>query len=544
MGATGALLAAGGPQVLAPIVWRQAGASADPPLAPHLEFGSNPAHEMTVSWLTTSAVQHPRVRFGPARRELDEVVPAETVTYLDSHVNPSAPTEAFTQHATLTGLRPDTTYIYEVSHEGAAPVQASFRTAPQGRRPFRFTSFGDQSIPPDAVNNPTNSLPWTRYAGLIVPQIEAAHPLFHLYNGDLSYANVRPAGVDRSLIWRSFLSNNSQSARNRPWMPAAGNHEDESGNSNSAPAGTYFPNYLSYQTYFNLPANGSQEFHGLWYAFRVGSMLVISLNNDDVCYQNGSAGNGYLHGYSGGQQKAFLQKTLREARASDDVDWIVVVMHQVAMSTAIPFNGSELGIRQEWLPLFDQYGVDLVFTGHEHHYERTFAVRGQQGQYSQPIAATHEMDSIDTTKGTVHMILGGGGHSSPSHNLYAIDSSTGFFESELLVPDPHGTAATPTISPKPRELATWSPTMLAAPNPTSSTARDSFHGYGFATFDVDPGSDAGSWTTIDVRYHRVLDPSNPADAGKVIDYDAFQLRRRRGDSGEHSLTDATAATIA
>ncbi len=30
----------------------------------------------------------------------------------------------------------------------------------------------------------------------------------------------------------------------------------------------------------------------------------------------------------------------------------------------------------EWLPLFDRYGVDLVVTGHEHHFERTLAVRG------------------------------------------------------------------------------------------------------------------------------------------------------------------------
>src|SRR6266566_4763969 len=40
------------------------------------------------------------------------------------------------------------------------------------------------------------------------------------------------------------------------------------------------------------------------------------------------------------------------------------------------FNGADLGIRMEWLPLFDRYGVDLVVTGHEHHFERTLAVRG------------------------------------------------------------------------------------------------------------------------------------------------------------------------
>ena len=55
---------------------------------------------------------------------------------------------------------------------------------------------------------------------------------------------------------------------------------------------------------------------------------------------------------------------------------IVVFMHQCAMSTSVPGNGSDLGIRQAWLPLFDKYEVDLVLSGHEHDYERTYPVRG------------------------------------------------------------------------------------------------------------------------------------------------------------------------
>jgi hypothetical protein len=40
--------------------------------------------------------------------------------------------------------------------------------------------------------------------------------------------------------------------------------------------------YLSYQTRFELPDNGSAEFRGNGYAFTVGPIRVISLNNDDV----------------------------------------------------------------------------------------------------------------------------------------------------------------------------------------------------------------------------------------------------------------------
>ncbi len=159
-------------------------------------------------------------------------------------------------------------------------------------------------------------------------------------------------------------------------MPSAGNHENEVGN---GPQG-----YLSYQTRFELPDNGSASFRGNWYAFTVGPIRVISLNNDDVCLQDGAfsafrrdhvltyasnADNPYINGYSAGAQREWLERELARASRSDDIDWIVVCMHQVAMSSA-HFNGADLGIRQNWLPLFDRYGVDLVVAGHEHHFER------------------------------------------------------------------------------------------------------------------------------------------------------------------------------
>jgi|GEM_PF-6659837 len=52
--------------------------------------------------------------------------------------------------------------------------------------------------------------------------------------------------------------------------------------------------YRAYQTYFALPpADGQTEVtRGLWYAFTVGSMRVISLANDDVVYQDG--GDSYV----------------------------------------------------------------------------------------------------------------------------------------------------------------------------------------------------------------------------------------------------------
>src|SRR6202795_1520303 len=98
----------------------------------------------------------------------------------------------------------------------------------------------------------------------------------------------------------------------RPWMPSAGNHENELGN---GPIG-----YQAYQTYFSVPAAEGQTdvTRGLWYAFTAGSVRVISIANDDICYQDG--GNSYVRGYSSGAQKVWLENELATARENHDVD--------------------------------------------------------------------------------------------------------------------------------------------------------------------------------------------------------------------------------
>jgi len=206
-------------------------------------------------------------------------------------------------------------------HEGSGVQDGSFTTAPRGRAALRFTSFGDQATP-ESGNGLAS--PWSAYNP---PQVEAMQPLFHLLNGDLCYANISP---DRPKTWRDFFLENEVSARFWPWMPAAGNHENESGN---GPVG-----FRAYQTRFSLPDHGepNPNFRGLWYTFKAGSVRVISLNNDDVCIQDG--GDSYVRGYSQGAQKSWLERTLRQARADEDIDWIVVCMHQVAMSSAHNFQ--------------------------------------------------------------------------------------------------------------------------------------------------------------------------------------------------------------
>ncbi len=463
----------------------------------HLQFGSDASREVVASWSTPTAVANPRVMLGTALSGFGTTVDADTMTYRDA----KSGMEIRVHHARLRNLTPDSDYVYAATHDGAAPELGTIRTAPSGRSALRFTSFGDQSTPTLNVGAGGSFASDNRgspAAGDVTNGVERLAPLFNLINGDLCYANLAD---DRIRTWSDWFESNSRSARHRPWMPAAGNHENELGN---GPVG-----YGAYRTYFALPEAGADlELRGLWYAFTAGSVRVISLNNDDVCLQDG--GNSYVFGYSGGSQKRWLETELMAARNDPRIDWVVVCMHQTAISTGgNRTNGADLGIRQDWLPLFDSHRVDLVVCGHEHHYERSHPLRGiLPTDTLTPAVADSAGDVIDTTRGTVHLVIGGGGTSIPSNRLLSPDlrcrvlTAVGGFDAAL-------NHRKPTYV---EEHASW------------SAFRDQHNPYGFVSFDLDPGRPGGQ-TSIKATYYAVSGPF-----GNLVSVDEFTLVRPRADA--------------
>ncbi len=460
-------------------------AGAPPPEQLHVQFGADAATQVSVSWAAAAAVARPRLRYGPAERPGGWPgcqIEAQERAYTDAMTGETV----WTYHASLDHLEPDSQYAYEALHDGAEPAGGSFRTAPRGRsRPFRFTSFGDQSIPAPVGRGIGPSSP---NAGYVVDAVESLDPLFHLINGDLCYANASDEPV---ATWTSYFASISRSARHRPWMPVPGNHENEVGNGSDG--------YLAFQTRFELPANGMPRYRGNWYAFTAGPVRVLALNNDDVCLQDGGFSgvrrdsmpdyakrdfDPYIHGYSGGAQRRWLERELAAARDSEDIDWIVVFMHQVAMSSA-HFNGADLGVRQQWLPLFDAYGVDLVLAGHEHHFERTFPVRGVLSGSSvlTPAPASEDPHGADTTLGTVHVTIGGGGHPYTSASRRAHGPDEGIVIAGVRPGDPQ----VQRVAIHETEPAPW------------SAYREEGR-FGFAAFDVVPAEPGGT-TSIAVTHY-------------------------------------------
>jgi hypothetical protein len=512
----------------------------------HLTWGRDPATSVAVSWASPEPAVRPRVAVsGPADR------PITASAVRRSYTDGISGEVIWTYHAQLTGLHPDTVYSYAVmtDNDGSdSPFRATFRTAPRGRAPFRFTSFGDLATP---------NTEWVLSYGQsvhAVAAVESFQPLFHLLNGDLCYADLNPEHQPE--VWRDFGNNNQVSAARRAWMPCPGNHEIEFGNGAQG--------FTSYLTRYTLPDNGVPGFRGRWYSFRVGSVLFVSLDADDVVYQDAGAfvagpdpltpdaGSGhpaiapgtsfYIRGYSRGAQTAWLERTLAGARSDTTIDWIIVQMHQDAASSSATGNGSDLGIRQAWLPLFDRYQVDLVLCGHDHDYERSFPVRGFDSmagrdaatgapvQTLRPRPVTTAASSVfDTSEGTVHLILGCGGTSAPLDE-YGVDATDGLRQAKVFT-RPNRPAPTASAGVFGRAGAD------ALEDATWSAMRDTSTGYGIAVFDVHPGEVHGGMTSITVRYFHAVgaDPVNPA-SGKpgtptpnYTEFETFTLVRHRSD---------------
>lgn len=199
-----------------------------------------------------------------------------------------------------------------------------------------------------------------------------------LIAGDLSYANTR-AGWDRYMRMHSPLQ------ATVPTMPTIGNHEWE----DAEGYGLYLAEYV-------LPGNEMD------FTFQSGPVTFIAVNSDGAC--TGSAGRGgssLLSPCPDGPDMTRLEwlRSALEAAEADATPWTVVFMHHPPYSWGR--HGNDWATQIYWSPLFDEHGVDLVVTAHDHLYSRSYPVKGRE-----PVATGNEY-----AKGTapVYVVLGGGG---------------------------------------------------------------------------------------------------------------------------------------
>jgi len=230
----------------------------------------------------------------------------------------SNPAWATLHQVVLSDLAPDTLYTYTVS-SGTACASGSFRTAPSAGQPFRFAVCGDTQWDPDTCRQ-------------VATGILEHRPGIVLHTGDLTSRG-------RNLnIWETeFFEPMTPLLAETPFIPAPGNHE-------------YFGLGSPWFFYFfDRPVDGG------WFALDYGDAYLIGLNTNAAFCANSS-------------QREWLVQELSSA-ACREAAWRVVFFHEPPFTSASGHQDN-LTVQEHLVPLFEQYGVDIVFSGHSHAYER------------------------------------------------------------------------------------------------------------------------------------------------------------------------------
>ncbi|KUO01937.1 purple acid phosphatase family protein [Streptomyces caeruleatus] len=446
------------------------------PFGRHLAYGNDPRTEMTVSWQVPVAVKKPFIRIGAHPWDLSRKIEAEVRTlYTPAGVGASADHTQYYVHAKLTHLRPGRTYYYGVGHQGFDPAEphllgtlGTFTTAPAHKAPFTFTAFGDQGVSYHGLANDS----------LLLGQ----NPAFHLHAGDIAYADPSGAGKTAdtgfdSRVWDQFLAQTESVAKSVPWMVSFGNHDMEA---------WYSPNgYGGEEARFTLPDNGPDKKHlpGV-YSFVYGNTAIISLDPNDVSFEIPAN-----LGLSGGTQTTWFEAQLKKYRAAHDIDFVIVFFHHCAYCTSTA-HASEGGVRQEWVPLFEKYHVDLVINGHNHQYERTDVIKKNEVAKKLPIGGT----AYPETEGVVYVTAGAAGRS-----LYAFTAPDSYEGHEH----------------EQDSVASFVNLKDGKQNETVAWSRVRYLDYSFLRVDVTPAP-RGRYTTLKVQ--------GIAETGERIDH--FTVARR------------------
>lgn len=230
----------------------------------------------------------------------------------------------------IAGLAPASTCFYRVFSGSGAPLGPveSFRVpgdaATQTR--MRFAVFGDSGT--------ANA---TQYK--IAALMRAADPDFYLHMGDVIY----PIGAASDYDPKFFVPYR-ENFRRAPVYPAIGNHDILSG---------FGSPYTDAFECFRNP-NGSEKY----YTFEYGNARFIAVDTS----------LGFM--LPGDPQHRWL---VNELARQGPWTWTFVFHHHPPYSGGS--HGSQYQIRYLVAPHYEQYGVDAVFTGHDHNYERTRPIK-------------------------------------------------------------------------------------------------------------------------------------------------------------------------
>lgn len=298
------------------------------PQSVHLTYPSNDAaHSVGVLWMTDYETRAGDVQYGTDPENLDRWQRGITFSYdlVDG--------ERRVHEAHLCGLQANTTYYYRAGTEGAWSEVFTFTTAPE---------FGNDDAFTFAVTGDTRS-PTQEMWGQALDDIEERGAQFLVFTGDAVDVGTIQAQWD---VWwtQGTATADTDRLSSMPIMYAHGNHD-----------------FVGDPMWAMMAYPGDEQN----YYVRFGNALFIMLDDSGLIW-------------TGQTVEEDIRNFLREALdAHPDVTWRFVAHHKPIYSASTN-HGSTRQLQDAWMPLYEEFGVDMVFNGHDHNYERSCPVREER----------------------------------------------------------------------------------------------------------------------------------------------------------------------
>ncbi|WP_199624211.1 S-layer homology domain-containing protein [Paenibacillus alkalitolerans] len=307
-----------------------------------LTWESDPRSSVSVTWRTSSA---------SAANSVVEIVSAEdggtAKRFSGTSFAHKTDEGAMRIHEVdISGLKAGTSYTYRAGDgtESGWSQPGTFKTEEEDEARFTFLFTTDTQAVPNA--SATNGYGiWGEIFGKALKQYPDAK--FMLLSGDIvDYGN-------KQRHWDFWFEAAKAYLPRLPIVPVVGNH-DAVGEGEA-----------NFRAQFQLPRNGPAGEEELAYSFDYGNTHIAVLNSEGDLVA----------------QAAWLKKDMN---ASDKL-WKIVSMHHSPFPSHPDRMRESRKYRSKLVPVFDEAGIDLVLTGHDHAYMRSWPRIG--GKFKRGAAA-------------------------------------------------------------------------------------------------------------------------------------------------------------
>lgn len=349
-----------------------------------INMGTN-ATQLNFNWYSDAAITGtPKVK-----------ITSITTPFTGTQAAAPAETGKNANKVTVTGLVPNTTYSFQVSNDGTNYSPTTYTVKTGGSGDFTFAAVGDPQVGASG-NAAADAAAWKTS----VADIASKGAAFIAGTGDQMNDSGQSAAniTTKQQEYAGFIAGLNQGNQMIPFAAVMGNHEGD-GTSASGPGRQMFASHYNIANAQSAVVDG---FKLQDYYYTYDEVLFVVL--DTAPYPaDASAAAAYIKAYS---------DTLAAATAANasQYKWLVVQTHKSEESLADHNNDSDINAYSlaGFEDLMTQYNVDLVITGHDHSYTRTYPFISTGGPLATngiTIDENNKGDALVDPAGTVYMVL-------------------------------------------------------------------------------------------------------------------------------------------